>query len=552
MLDQRSWQFCGGDGGLRVGEADELCEALARSILTQQLAQQQQQQQQLAQQQLRSSRASRGRPSSQRGAPEHPDEAAFALAEEARLASLLEAETTAVIDDRAVARMVERIRRGERGEAVLREAMRVSVYDMAGQRVFYDIHHVCLTNHRSLYLVVFDARAPLEAKSVDIFDTAEASKIEELWRLAAGEEAGSPPEVRLESIDERMIRLAGEKGGEEGLSREAAAAWDGLATRMETSLYTNLDRLHYWLTSVHTHAPEALVVIVGTHRDAVSPAVGEAKLADIKASLQDKPYEDQIYEMCLVENNPADAEIQIAQGGAGECGGSYPADDGLDGLREMVEAVSHKLPGIQQSFPVVWLHILAVIRGKVDAGRCWMSRGEFRELVMEEGGLIEGSESPQDQIDRMLAFFHDTGEILYFYKSPAGSILREHVFLSPNWLLNVAACLISRQHIKTCLDAERHNPKGKKAWRTLLEAGVVLPVLFEGTIIMLLSNYIVAPSRTRLQIINLHSDYIVTCFWSPSKGRASSGTPPASLWGRWFKTQPKRQLCSDVSLSSIS
>ena len=32
---------------------------------------------------------------------------------------------------------------------------------------------------------------------------------------------------------------------------------------------------------------------------------------------------------------------------------------------------------------------------------------------------------------------------------------------------------------------------------------------------MLLSNYIVAPSRTRLQIINLHSNYIVT--WQAAK-----------------------------------
>jgi len=57
-------------------------------------------------------------------------------------------------------------------------------------------------------------------------------------------------------------------------------------------------------------------------------------------------------------------------------------------------------------------------------------------------------------------------------------------------------------------------------WASENSSGAVL-ILVKNHILALLSNYIVAPSRKRLFIVNLHSDYIVTCLCGVCLGQHS-------------------------------
>jgi GTPase SAR1 family protein len=100
----------------------------------------------------------------------------------------------------------------------------LQTWDFGGQREYYVMHHLFLTN-RGLYLVVLDL---------------------ELW-----------------------LRKGPDGKAEDNNGTEDPA----------------LEALTFWLSSIHVHAPEALIVIVGTHLDALGDAM-EATLQDVEDAIQ--------------------------------------------------------------------------------------------------------------------------------------------------------------------------------------------------------------------------------------------------------------------------
>ena len=105
------------------------------------------------------------------------------------------------------------------------------MFDFAGQRMYYQMHHIFITPKLSIYLVVFSLE--------------------------------KAPDAALEGVD-----------------REC-----GL---------TQLDNLHFWLNSVHGRAPSAPIIVVGTHRQSVSDEVAEERLRTIHQSFERAAFKDQL------------------------------------------------------------------------------------------------------------------------------------------------------------------------------------------------------------------------------------------------------------------
>ena len=242
---------------------------------------------------------------------------------------------------------------------MVQEAMRASVYDMAGQRCFYDIHHLCGGGgSRSLYLVVFDLRCPLLEKAIDLHDPEEALQLDALWAAVPNPEGDSLLQIargRIKSIH--------------GNSREKACL-EKICRKLEGSVYTNLDRIHYWLTSVNGISPEASILVVGTHRDSLSEEATRQKCKCVQESWFDKPYRAQVIgEILTVESSPS-ATRAIP-------GTDLDNRSGIAHLRRAIEQASQRLPGMQEEYPLVWLHMLRWAREQVSQGHCRVRRDEF-------------------------------------------------------------------------------------------------------------------------------------------------------------------------------
>ena len=116
---------------------------------------------------------------------------------------------------------------------------KMTIFDFAGQRMYYVMHHIFISPRLSIYLVVFSlAKAPKDAL--------------------------------------------------EGEDAECGV--------------TQLDNLHFWLNSIHAQAPDAPVIVVATHRASISDAEAESRLDTIHESFAGKPFAEPLRMILTVLN----------------------------------------------------------------------------------------------------------------------------------------------------------------------------------------------------------------------------------------------------------
>ena len=132
----------------------------------------------------------------------------------------------------------------ERGDALLDDSPTVVVLDFAGQRMYYTLHQIVITEALTRYVVAVSLEHDLDAALHDPED--------QVFGMTHGE---------------------------------------------------NLD---FWLNSIHSGAPSAPILLVVTKLDLVPEVVSEAqrdaRVAAIKASLRGKPYERQITSVLCVSS----------------------------------------------------------------------------------------------------------------------------------------------------------------------------------------------------------------------------------------------------------
>ena len=124
----------------------------------------------------------------------------------------------------------------------------LTILDFAGQRMYYQMHHIFITAALSIYVAVFNL-------------------------------AHDPGESL------------------EGEDAECGA--------------TRLENLHFWLNSIHAQAPDAPIYVVGTHRASVDAVTLAARKAQIEASFEGQAFDGQLCsgsEIVCVDNK-TDAEV---------------------------------------------------------------------------------------------------------------------------------------------------------------------------------------------------------------------------------------------------
>ncbi|GBG34516.1 Leucine-rich repeat serine/threonine-protein kinase 1 [Hondaea fermentalgiana] len=233
-----------------------------------------------------------------------------------------------------------------------------SIWDYGGQRVFYALHHIFLTS-KGLYVVVFDMRELLD-------------------------------------VDKLKDKLT---------PQELA----GLATRDESLWF-----VRFWLNSIKLHAPDASVVLVGTHKDQVDD------LEEVDDVLRAAGVVRPDCRLVLPENDLLFFAVDNCS----------PDVNRAEALRKAVTETATQLDHAHDKVPLAWLKIREdLVESK-------------EPFVPIEEVLAMGATLGQSQTDvrKMLAYFHDVGVVVYLSGSET---LERVVVIEPQWLLDKLARVIA-------------------------------------------------------------------------------------------------------------
>ncbi|XP_072175112.1 probable serine/threonine-protein kinase roco8, partial [Diadema setosum] len=306
--------------------------------------------------------------------------------------------------------------------------MSLSIWDFAGQDVYYTTHQVFLT-WRAVYIVVFDLSRDLDSVI--------------------------PPESR----DEYYTTAKGNSKSE----------------------LTCLEFITFWLNSIFAHAvaPSTTtnstqlqksppIFVVGTHRESVgdSGKVRRNKVEDafekIKNAVKNKPYQNHVIpRYYAVENRLGEADEQIAD------------------LRKHIERVAEKEQYMGQEMPINYLLFEEAVAAQIVN---FISFEQVRE-IMRPFGM-----DSDEELVTMLHFYHDLGFIIYFgekgkeqekenkkemekedkeEKETEASHLDNLVILQPQWLIDVFKQVI------TVLKHDRRDGIVSDAWTKLEDEGIL-------------------------------------------------------------------------------
>ncbi|XP_072172990.1 uncharacterized protein [Diadema setosum] len=265
----------------------------------------------------------------------------------------------------------------------------LSIWDFAGQSVYYTTHQVFLSP-RAVYVIVFSLSNELDA----------------------------PAQTQIRRGDD-----------------EAEYA---------ESEFTNLDFMDFWMRSIHAHTAENRksaidgtmlsppVFVVGTHRNSLAADLDEQrklvaeKFNRIQKNLVGKPYLNHIIPtFYAVENNIDDGE-----------------DEEVVKLRRHIEAVAGQEPYMGEHIPLKWLWFQKKVADFLSQGINYMSLDSVTQCAASVGVTSEVG------VQTMLQFYHDLGVIIY-YGGPGASdsSLRNTVILRPQWLVDIFRRVITIKDI---------------------------------------------------------------------------------------------------------
>lgn len=268
------------------------------------------------------------------------------------------------------------------GQGLGEEPITLKTWDFGGQQEYYVMHHLFLTN-RGIYLVI--------------------------TRLDAW--------LRVGSLD-------GPMGDDE-----------------DEAFAPPLEALTFWLSSIHIHAPEALILIVGTHADKVVSCREEA-VERVETEILQLMEKVPGVERQIVVNEGANLYFFPVDNSAGA------ADSGIVNLRGCIDRVATSALAADGSFgvelPLAWIELRERLEDAAEGTdgdhgvmpiTCIfiMKLGRVREMAKECG--IDDDQELND----CLRFLHNTGTVVFF-DEPG---LREHVVLNPQWLADAMAHVLN-------------------------------------------------------------------------------------------------------------
>ncbi|XP_071952913.1 uncharacterized protein [Antedon mediterranea] len=324
--------------------------------------------------------------------------------------------------DRVLTMVSEMLKKLESGQEVIevskteQQEIMMSIWDFAGQSVYYTTHQVFLTT-RAIYIIVFNLTHDLNSQAIVQVRRGEGhSNIE--WKK---------------------------------------------------SELTNIDFINFWINSIHTHTAESgasapydnndpynttslspSVFLVGTHRASLSDdketqwKIVKEKFKVIAESFRDKVYRGHfVGQFYAVENNIDDEE-----------------DEQVKLLRKHIVSIASKERYMGEHMPVSWLQFEQQVAEMIARG--------INFIPIDQGKDICSRFGIEEDLHSMLHFYHDLGVIIYYGQSGAvDESLRNTIILKPQWLIDVFKGVI------TTKDIDGQWERFAEAWHRLDKEGIL-------------------------------------------------------------------------------
>lgn len=254
----------------------------------------------------------------------------------------------------------------------------MSLWDFAGQKLFFMMHHLFLTSH-GVYLVVFNTQELLR-------DEGEAL------------------------VGDHPARTVNPKTREHCLR----------------------DILE-WLNSIFIFAPKAPVLVIGTCTDMMDDPEKDMKTVCtlIRETVESSPCHCQI----IYPDDDGDCCHFVSSAKAS----GAAEDPSIARLRESISTCANKLVHTQERVPFSWLRLLRMLSNQsgVDTATR-VSLAELTEKARAAGlGRVEGVPL-EAEVGALLQKLHELGRVLW-YDVPG---LRDLVVLEPQWVIDHVTCVI--------------------------------------------------------------------------------------------------------------
>ncbi|XP_070562819.1 uncharacterized protein [Ptychodera flava] len=188
-------------------------------------------------------------------------------------------------------------------------------------------------------------------------------------------------------------------------------------------------RLLFWLNSIRTHAKheDAVIFLVGTHRDSVMVSVRN----ELSSYFHKKLYD--FFCDRLVMNDDGTPIFPIEN--------SKPLDTDARKLRNYILEKSQEAEYMKAEFPLKYLHFYELIKSKRRAARKFgleyaiCGYREVHEFAQENCKISDSLE-----FELMLGFFHKAGEIIFH---AADETLKNFIIFDPQVLVDIMKNLIN-------------------------------------------------------------------------------------------------------------
>ncbi|KAK3754253.1 hypothetical protein QZH41_008979, partial [Actinostola sp. cb2023] len=299
--------------------------------------------------------------------------------------TVVESKTETRVPDEITEMLIKYLQDEHLDETITDKEVTISIWDFAGQHLYYASHQVFMSQ-QAVYVLVYNLSIDLDAKAA--------------------------PCVRQGILDILLDNPHNE---------------------------TNLDCTLSWLASIHNLCQDderrdyeskteknarndeprpyrrPPVIIVGTHADSLS--VQEAKQMEkkLKMGLMCKSYQKHVVKPYFVVSNDNSSD-------------GY--DEGIQKLHQKIQKVFDGEPYMGKEVPVRWLHFEKAIQKLVEEKKTYFLRVEEVEKVAKDVCFIED----QDELMTMLDFYHDLGIIIKYSAT---------VVLNAQWLIGLFKNLIT-------------------------------------------------------------------------------------------------------------
>ncbi|CAK9065618.1 unnamed protein product [Durusdinium trenchii] len=181
------------------------------------------------------------------------------------------------------------------------------------------------------------------------------------------------------------------------------------------------DSLDFWLAAVLVHAPDARLVIVGTHDDLVPPHLSCLVRGRVNEYLQ-KRLDNPVFHSRLYVNE----EEQLLFFPVDNSRSSESSKKGLARLRRILDQLALEQAEDAGWIPTRWAQFYTVI-----ASSDWRPFVTLEELTSKAAHFGINCQ----ELESCLRLFHGLGQLLHFPGSPA-------VVLDPQWLLEAMAQVV--------------------------------------------------------------------------------------------------------------